>query len=266
MKKLWGYISLGFAKTIDAMIKGLVFLFELITNISEQAKSIIFPLFMMVFAGMFMFPPLLFFLFTGPGLILLLILSLPMVISFLGKGSLRKLYQWQYATNKFLYAYADDMINNTNNRKDYSVYKQEYIDELNRKFEEQRRREEEARRRRQQAENERWEKIFEEYFNTFGRGGTYSDGRSEQSNTGGYQRPGGYNPFSQFKAQYEQACDVLGVPYNSDYSEIKSAYRRLAKRYHPDLSQESNAEEMFKKVNNAFEFLSEENVRRYKNM
>jgi len=192
MKKLWGYISLAFAKTIDAIIKGLVIVFELITNISEQAKALLLPLFMMIFAGMFLFPPLLFFLLTGPGLILLLILVSPMLISFLGRGSLRKLYQWQYATNKFLYAYADDMINNTNNRKAYSVYKQEYIDELNRKYEEQRRREEEARRRRQQAENERWEKIFEEYFNSFGRGGAYNDDRMGGNNSGGYQRPGSF--------------------------------------------------------------------------
>lgn len=265
MKKLWGYISLGFAKMVDAIIKGLVVTFEFITNLSEQAKALLLPIFMMVIVSMFIFPLLLLFIFTGPGIILLLVLLLPIIISMLGKGSLRKLYQWQYATNKFLYAYANDMINDTNNRRPYSVYKQEYIDELNRKFEEQRRREEEARRRRQQAENERWERIFEEYFNSFG-GGAYTGGSYDGRNTGRYQNPGGYNPFSQFKSQYEQACDVLGVSYNAEYSEIKSAYRKLAKKYHPDLSKENNAEEMFKKVNNAFEFLSEENVRRYKNM
>lgn len=176
------------------------------------------------------------------------------------------LHMWKYVADK---AYEDTVFDNKhkrNTRKSYDQYKKEYIDEQNRKYEEQRRRDEEERRRRQEYENERWRQIFEEYFERAGRNAGGYQGGSQGSNNGGYRPGGGYNPFPQFKQQYESACDVLGVPYSADYSQIKSAYRKLAKKYHPDLSTENNAEEMFKKINNAFEFLSEENVRRYKSI
>ncbi|EQD57433.1 protein containing Heat shock protein DnaJ, partial [mine drainage metagenome] len=44
--------------------------------------------------------------------------------------------------------------------------------------------------------------------------------------------------------------DVLGVPRTASADDIKSAYRRLARQYHPDVSKESPkvAEEKFKEV------------------
>mgnify|MGYP002356867153 CR=1 FL=1 len=49
----------------------------------------------------------------------------------------------------------------------------------------------------------------------------------------------------QFKDYYE----VLGVSPDADEKAIKSAYRRLARKYHPDVSKEAGAEEKFKAVN-----------------
>jgi len=55
--------------------------------------------------------------------------------------------------------------------------------------------------------------------------------------------------------------EVLGVNRNADTSEIKKAYRRLARQYHPDVSEEPGAEEKFKEVNEAYEVLSDETKR-----
>jgi curved DNA-binding protein len=49
--------------------------------------------------------------------------------------------------------------------------------------------------------------------------------------------------------------DVLGVPRDASPDDIKSAYRRLARKYHPDVNKEPDAEERFKEVAEAYEVL-----------
>lgn len=51
--------------------------------------------------------------------------------------------------------------------------------------------------------------------------------------------------------------EVLGVSKNATTEEIKKAYRTLAKKYHPDLNKEPDAEQKFKEVNEANEVLSD---------
>ncbi len=51
--------------------------------------------------------------------------------------------------------------------------------------------------------------------------------------------------------------EVLGVQKNASDGDIKSAFRRLARQYHPDVSKEENAEEKFKEINEAYGVLSD---------
>lgn len=56
--------------------------------------------------------------------------------------------------------------------------------------------------------------------------------------------------------------EVLGVSKTASQDEIKSAFRHLAKKYHPDVSKEENAAEKFKEVQEAYAVLSDENKRK----
>lgn len=51
--------------------------------------------------------------------------------------------------------------------------------------------------------------------------------------------------------------DTLGVSENASAEEIKKAYRKLARKYHPDINKEESAQEKFKEINAAYEVLSD---------
>jgi len=54
---------------------------------------------------------------------------------------------------------------------------------------------------------------------------------------------------------------VLGVPKTASASEIKSAFRKLAKKYHPDQSSDAKAKEKFAEIGSAYEILGDEKKR-----
>ena len=55
--------------------------------------------------------------------------------------------------------------------------------------------------------------------------------------------------------KYKDYYKILGVARDASADDIKKAYRKLARKYHPDVSKEKNAEESFKEVSEAYETL-----------
>ena len=51
--------------------------------------------------------------------------------------------------------------------------------------------------------------------------------------------------------------EILSVARNANEEEIKKAFRKLARQYHPDINQEKGAEERFKEINEAYEVLGD---------
>ena len=51
--------------------------------------------------------------------------------------------------------------------------------------------------------------------------------------------------------------ETLGVSENASADEIKKSYRKLARKYHPDINKEDSAVEKFKEINAAYEVLSD---------
>jgi curved DNA-binding protein len=60
---------------------------------------------------------------------------------------------------------------------------------------------------------------------------------------------------------YKDYYEVLGVPRDADQDAIRRAYRKLARTYHPDLNSDSDAEDRFKELGEAYEVLSDPDKR-----
>jgi len=60
--------------------------------------------------------------------------------------------------------------------------------------------------------------------------------------------------------------ETLEVSENASESEIKKAYRKLARQYHPDVNKDKGAEDKFKEINSAYEILSDKEKKRQYDM
>jgi curved DNA-binding protein len=61
--------------------------------------------------------------------------------------------------------------------------------------------------------------------------------------------------------KYKDYYKILGVERNAGEDDIKKAYRKLARKYHPDVSKEANAKEKFQEVSEAYETLRDKEKR-----
>lgn len=64
------------------------------------------------------------------------------------------------------------------------------------------------------------------------------------------------------KQEFKDPYETLGVKKSSSQSDIKKAYYKLAKKYHPDINKEAGAEKKFHDLQNAYEILSDESKRK----
>src|SRR5690606_1332093 len=73
--------------------------------------------------------------------------------------------------------------------------------------------------------------------------------------------PRGYELMRTHDAVAKDYYGILGVPKDASDDDIKRAYRRLARKYHPDVNPDPEAQEKFKEINTAYEVLSDDRKR-----
>lgn len=283
MKKFLGHILNGVGKFIEVFLNIIIFLVQLATSIFDGIKQMIAALFvgggcLLVF---FILNPVVLYSITKNKYIMT-ILFLSVVVPILGVKGVSYLKYIQYMATEYFYDKADFYLHGKKRTFDkISDYGKKYKAHI-----------EELERLKKQREQEEREKAFEERFNsafggtyyTFGEDINFEDlfgegGFFDAFNQGGYyynqgsfNQQGNYNSQGQnyagigLKNSYEEAIRILGLTTDADKYEIKLKYRQLAKKYHPDLNNEEGAKEMFQKINNAYEFLSDENIERYKRL
>lgn len=253
MNKLYGNFFKYVGTAIDYVLEFFIAVFSLLTELFRSFRSLLLSL--LFFGGC-----LFFFIFLIPlsfssrgggnwGGILLLILIFPVIGSF----AVSRLKYVQYMVTEYFYERADYYLLGKDITYDTMG---DYGRRYQRKIEEERRRQEAARAR---MEEELFRRQFEAFFN---QANYYGQGASDYGsyNQSGYQ--GSYD--GGFKEKYEAAIHRLGVDVSADKYEIRLAYKKLAKKYHPDLNPEEDTTQLFQEINAANDFLSDENIARYK--
>ena len=260
IKKFVGRLIFGFAKVLSHTLDGLIYAIE--TGVL-LAKSFLKGCAVLISMGgclfiLLMIGPLGTILLRNP--IALPLLFLIMIFPVIGAISIVYLKYIKYITTKYLFHLAEHLMDSEKVQyRSFGEFKEDF-----RRAEEERIRREQERRRQQQRQ---WEERFRQWHQQSGGWqGTYQRGYS-----GGYGSQGGFgptggNPYEEFKKKYRESCEILGVSEEADQYRIKLAYRKKAKEFHPDVNKDPQATQKFQKINEAYEFLNEDNIQRYQRM
>lgn len=183
--------------------------------------------------------------------IALLIIMFFIILPILGTKFVSYLKYIKYMITEYLFDRAAYLLEG---KKQQFKSFNEYGNKYKRMEEERFRREQRERQERQQRE---WEERFRRWH----------EYQQSQRNFNGYGNHQTFvDPSIEFKSKYEKSCQRLGIPYDADKYQIKLAYRKKAKEYHPDLNKSPDATRLFQQINDAYDFLSDGNIERYKGM
>lgn len=254
IKRILGKIVYGIAVANRFILNGLVYLIE--TGIL-LAKSFLKGCLVLLSVGGCLFLLLLIplggWLLSNP--LVLVILILVVAFPILGAIMMGRLKDYQEVSSRFFFGRAEYLRNpDGKTKRSYQYHKQAYYAEKA----EQARREWERRVQQQRM----WEERFRRWQGGFGG----ANGPGYGGAGSGYSSGSASNPYVDFKSKYEKSCATLGIPVTTEESRIKLAYRKKAKQYHPDVNSASDATAKFQEINQAYEFLNEDNIRRYKGM
>lgn len=269
MKKMLGYLYKGIGTIIDYFLRLIILIVNTLVTVFSSFRQLFAYILSMggcLLLVFFISPIGIYTIFRNPVIVTLIVLSI--LIPIIGKIAVSYLKYIHYMITEYFYDKADHLI--LGRKASYDNFKG-YGDKYRKDQEEARRKAEEERRKK---EEEEWKKRFEQSGGRYYTFEGFSDFEDffRNINSGAYQGYGqyqgsqqGYNPgYSSFDSQYESACNTLGVSTNADKYEIKLQYKKMAKKYHPDLNKEPGATEKFQEINNAYSFLTDENIERYK--
>lgn len=260
-KKTLGNILYGITSFISFVFDLLIFIVNtIVVFVRSIAKGfgallsmggcILIFLFMGPFGFLFLFNPVVIFI----------ILSF-IIIPILGTKFVSYLKYIRYTITEYLYDRSDYLMSGKESTfRSFNEYGNKY-----KKMEYERKRQEQEKRRAEQQKQ--WEERFNQWYQYQNSQSSYKNYENEQwqQNKSGYGSTFG-DPTTDFKNKYEKSCDLLEIGYDSDKYEVKLAYRKKAKENHPDLNKSPDATRKFQEINEAYEFLSDGNIERYKSI